>query len=185
MSDNPLKKISQLFIIKIILILFLGGIITVNAKLISDSLVKAQGIDDKIVSEANPRLNKKLVDQAIDILNSSKAPELTTISPDAKVENEANISDKINATSIEIQNGSGITGAAAEIAEQLANAGYQIRVISTALSKEVNTSIYYLAGKADVAKEAEKLLLEKNWPVTLIEEKDSGLNTDLLIILGK
>lgn len=187
MLENHFKKINQTFIIKTFVLLFLSGIIVVNIKVIVDNLVSSLGIDETIVSEANPRLNKKLIQEATTTLESFSSQELTSISTSVTLEQgsaNSGVEEPSN-ISIEIQNASGITGAASEIAEKLALQGYQISAISTAPSLQGSTKVFYKPGKAADAQTILQIIQDENWLVESSQEAEAEQQVDILIVLGK
>ncbi len=185
MSDNPLTKINQSVLAKSAVLLLLTVVIVANVRVIVDNIVNAKGIDEQIVSEANPRLNKKLIQEAIETLESFSSSELTSISPSATVEIESTNSGIEQQSSVAIQNASGVNGAASEFAAVLAQQGYQISAISTAPSLEGQTLVLFKPGKAEEAQNIEQLLRDEGWSVAESQESNRDQQFDLLIVLGK
>ena len=87
--------------------------------------------------------------------------------------------------SVEIRNGTNITGLAKETSEELASEGYEIITIGNAASRDIQTTTIYAL--SDDAVSAAKTLADQ-----LNAQTDSGLpseepssSADLLIILGQ
>lgn len=180
MSVNRLPKISAKTIVKAIIFIALLFLVAINARLILDNVLKAQGIDEQIVAEANPRLNKAVLEEAIKTLESFSESNLTTIFSSVTVEQEQATGPIL----LEIQNASGVDGAAAEIAELLEQQGYQISGLSTAPSLQNQTTLFHKAGRAEESRKIKEYLEKEGWVVGAIKEA-SQLQNDIRIILGK
>lgn len=187
MFSNLLKITNKTILSKAAIVLALSAIVVANAKIISDNIVASQGIDEAIVAEANPRLNKKLLQNAISTLESFATGELTSSLPADTVENEATKSgeNEQKSTTVEIQNASGVLGAASDLAERLSLIGYQISAVSTAPSLEGQTTVTYKAGKAAEAQEIVDVLNSQDWPIGASQQASQDQPYDVVIILGK
>jgi hypothetical protein len=160
--------------------LILVLLVAVNARLILENVLRAQQIDDQIVSEANPRLNRTLIKEAVQILESFSNSNLTTIFPSVTVkDNEAT-----EPILIEIQNATGIDGAAANLADLLREKGYQVSALSTAPSLQNQTTLFHKAGRAEQSRRIKEILEKEGWIVGGINE-ESQLQVDIRIVLGK
>ena len=185
MSDNHLSKINTTSLGRIAILIVLIAISVINARFLIDNILHSEEIDEKIVSEANPRLDRQAINQAISILDSFKDKELTSIFTSDTLDTETLETETEQEITIEIQNASGIAGAAADISEKLTQKGYQINSISTAPTKQKVTRIFYKTGKAEEAKAIEALLNSQNWPVQGVQEITEEIQSDIRIILGK
>ncbi len=183
MSTNHLPKISQKYLVKGLALIGLILLIAGNARIILDNILKAQGIDSRIVLDANPRLNRQRVKEAGEILESTQSSDLTAIFPSATVEQERTEASQ-EAVGIEIQNASGKTGAAANLKELLESEGYEVSAISTAPSIQEKTGISYKVGLEREAQKVKQILETKDWTVSLVSQAEN-LKTDILIVIGK
>ena len=180
---NHLPKISPKLLtgsLALVGLLFLGAL---NARLILEAMLKAKDIDARIVSEANPRLNRNKVLEAADILESSQSGDLTANQPSVTVEQEGSETpqEKVN---VEIENASGVTGAAASLAEVLTTEGYQVSTVSTAPSLQEKTTILYKAGRDREAQQVKAILEAQQWTVGVVEPRQEQ-QSDIRIVLGR
>lgn len=158
-------------------------LIAVNARVILENILRARDIDARIVSEANPRLNRQRVKEAGEILKNTQSNDLTAISPSVTVEQDRAEAPK-ETIGIEIQNASGKTGAAANLEELLKTNGYNVSAISTAPSLQDKTTVSYKGGLETEAQKVKDILESQQWIANLVET-DENLKTDILIVLGR
>ena len=183
MLTNHLSKISPKFLVKGLALVGLLLLVAGNARIILENILKSKDIDERIVSAANPRLNRKLLEEAADVLESSQSGDLTAIFPSATLEQEGSETPEIRAK-VEIENASGITGAAASLAEVLETKGYQVSAISTAPSLLEKTTVVYKVGLEREAQEVKQILENQQWIVGLVEQSPNQ-TSDIRIALGK
>lgn len=84
--------------------------------------------------------------------------------------------------SLEILNGTYVAGAASKLSSELKSKGYEVVSIGNEINDYVNTVIKYKDGKVGVA---EKIKSEINYKYSVVLEKDSGIENDILIIIGQ
>lgn len=183
MSNNHLYKINISRFGRIIIAFVLITISVINARFLIDNIQLSKIIDEKIVSEANPRLDRQLMIKATTMLDSFSSIELTSNFTSDTLDSEVTIPANIAEVSVEIQNASGVTGAASNLSIKLADQGYKISAISTAPTKQNKTTIFYKKGKAAVAQSLSDLLLIEEWSAELIETIEQ--QPDIIIVLGK
>jgi hypothetical protein len=181
MSENRLPKIEPSLIARIAILIGLFVLAVVNIRIIIDNLQHLEDIDQEIVNQANPSLNKKFIIEAVNILESFQDSELTTIFTSDTLESEGLNQQPVI---VDIQNASGITGAAASLAEILSQKNYQIGTISTAPSRQIQTLVLFKEGREENAQALVSVLQEQDWPVGAVE-KTEELAVDITIILGK
>lgn len=181
MSVNRLSKIEPELIARAAILIGLFILAIVNLRLILDNLQHLQDIDQEIVNQANPSLNKKAIWKAVKIIDSFKEGELTTVFTSDNLESE-----EVSAQPalVDIQNASGINGAAASLAEILSQKNYQVGTISTAPSTQPKSIILFKEGREESAQALVSILEAEAWPVGTVE-KTEVLTTDITIILGK
>jgi hypothetical protein len=184
MSDDLLPKIKIETLIQIAILLVLVSIVAGNARFIIDNLIRSREVDEKIVTEANPRLNRKLIQDAITMLEDfQSSDELTSFSPSATLESEATEPGEKSEITLEVQNASSINGAAADVASKLLKQGYIVSAISTAPAVQNRTTIFHKAGKLGIAQSLREFLVSEGWPTDL--QGISEQQVDIIIILGK
>lgn len=171
---------------QVIVILALIAIGLGNARFIISNIVGSGGINEAIVAEANPRLNRLRLEKAVAVIDSfATAEELTSILPSDTLDVEATGSSVKRVIIIEIQNASGINGAAAELAEKLSQLGYQVNNVFTAPARQTNTTLIYKAGNAEEAKALGELLTSEGWPIGSSREAAGERQSDITIIIGR
>lgn len=180
MSANHLPKISKKAIFQAIIFVVLVGLVALNARLILESVLRAQQIDDQIVSEANPRLNRALLQEAVKILESFSESNLTSLFSSVTVKDE----QATEPISIEIQNASGMDGVAAKTAELFKQQGYQISALSTAPSLQNQTTVFHKIGRTEESRRIKAILEKEGWIVGLVKETGE-LQSDIRVVLGK
>lgn len=180
MSANHLPKISSKAISLAIVTIVLLGLTALNARVILENVLHSKETDELIVSEANPRLNPTLLQEAVKTLEGFSEGDLTSIPPSVTLEKEL----ATEPLSVEIQNASGIDGAAASVAEILTQRGYQISALSTAPSLQNQTTIFHKAGRAEESLKIKEILEKEGWIVESIKE-DVELKSEIKIVLGK
>lgn len=180
MSANHLPKLNKATLVEALVFLGLGLLVAVNARIILENLLESRQIADEIVSEASPRLNRTIMEEAVSALENDSQENLTSPSPTVTVENETSGSP----VRIDIQNASGVDGAASDLREILIQRGYQIGAISTAPSFENQTVIFHGTGRVEEARRVQTILQEEGWAVGKLVESQ-GSETDLTLVLGK
>lgn len=170
---------------KVVVFFATASLILVNTRLIIDNLLHSNDIEEEIVSEANPRLNKNQIKEASEIVKKLEMNELTTILPSDRVENESTNSGVEENIYLEIQNASGINGAASELARKLQEQGYFVKAISTAPSLSGETIVFYKAGRKEQAETISSFLNKEGWAADSLQEKTLEQPLDIMIILAK
>lgn len=183
MSGNHLSKINPVQVGRAAVLVVLVALVSVNARVILENLLRTGGIDEQIVTEANPRLNRQLLSDANELLTSFSSEGLTSIFPFDTLEEESKAPESQSAAIVEIQNASGIAGAATDLAARLEELEYQIGAISTAPSLQSQTAIIYKAGRENEAGSLVEFLQSEGWPVGPPVEAE--ITADIRIILGK
>lgn len=89
MSKNNLPKISSKAVFGAVVVLVLLVLVAINARVILENMLRARGIDEQIVSKANPSLNRALLQEAVDVLEIFPEGDLTSIFSSVTLEKEA------------------------------------------------------------------------------------------------
>jgi uncharacterized protein YneF (UPF0154 family) len=179
MSANHFPQINKQLMFRAAVLLLLILLVAINARMILESVLAAKGIDEEIVAEANPRLNKELLQKAVTILGKKGSEDLTSIFSTATVERQ----EVSGPVTIEIQNGSSVNGAAAGISRILSESGYIISDISTAPSLQTQSTVFYKQGRAEEAVQVGDMLTAEGWSVKSVQEAQD-LGNDIRIVLG-
>lgn len=179
MSANHLPKLSNA-LVEGLIFLGLTVLVAVNARIILEHLLASRQIKDEIVSQAAPRLNRNLLMEAVEMISNPSQENLTSIFPAVTVKDEKSGSP----VRIEIQNASGITGAATNVGQILIQRGFEVGAISTAPSLRTSTVIIHGTGRAEAARSVAAIIEAEGWPVGSTSEAQD-LGTDLVVILGQ
>ncbi len=185
MSEKRSIKIKSSHIGMLVALAFLMVVITVNSKFIVENVVRSNEVDEEAILEAVPRLNRQQLQSAVDLLNDIQSNNLTSNFPSDTLDKEATVPGEQRIISLNIQNASGINGAAAEFAQAAQQSGYEIQEVSTAPSLQKTTTVVYKKGLKAEAKAVEDLLISEGWPVGQNQETGQEQPYDIIIILGK
>lgn len=176
---------NKLLIMKIIVFLALSALTVVNVRLVIDNLLLSGTIDEAIVNQANPRLDKGKIDLALAAIKAFQSSELTSFFTSDTVDNKADSEEQSTAITIEIQNASGINGAATNVAEKLQELNYIINAISTAPAKNNQTTLFYRQDQREKIQKLEEILKNEGWPVSISQLAEAGQSVDFIVVLGK
>lgn len=185
MSEKRSIKIKSSHIGMLVTLAFLMVVITVNSKFIVENVVRSNEVDEETIFEAVPRLNRQQLQSAVELLDNFQSNNLTSNFPSDTLDKEATAPGEQRIISLNIQNASGINGAAAELALVAQQKGYEIQRVSTAPSLQKTTTVVYKKGFVKETKAVEDLLTSEGWPLGQSLETDQEQPYDIIIILGK
>lgn len=185
MLEKNSIRIKPNLIVKIVVIITLSVVVTANAKIIVENVVRSSGVDEELLSEAVPRLNRDQLKEAEKTIDNFGKHDLTSIFTSDTLDIEATSPGIQRVITLKIQNASGISGAAADIAEIAQQKGYQINEISTAPALQKITTVIFKTGLAEEAKKVEAFLKEEGWPLGISQQSREEVNYDISIILGR
>lgn len=180
MSASRLPKINPRILIKTTIFIGLSALVAVNLRFILSSILRTKQIDEEIVSEANPRLNKELLNLAEKIIDESSDGDLTGIFPSATVESGA---VEIPAV-VNIVNASGINGAAAELSQIFSSEGFEIGALSTAPSIQNQTVVFHKKSRSEAAQLIIGILEKEGYGPATGQVREN-LKTDLEVVIGQ
>lgn len=149
-----------------------------NVRVIVESQLRARQIDEKILTEANPRLNRSRIMEALELIENQDSDHLTSIFSTATVVGET----AKRQVSVHIENASGVNGAAANLAQALTEGGFQVSAISTAPSLEDQTTVFHRSESEKEARTVRILIESQGWTVGRLVERSQ--TEDIRIVLG-